>query len=248
MSLHKQISFRFTCAKKEAIVKATFTSGDHCHVCTEPNNVSIDDYPVIRGVPIYFSCHFNLNDDKWVLDKNYNYFNVRRGDKLINDECTSTQIKTLFDSIEPAFQKFAEENAQVIREAELSSLECEIKSTKKEIDNKKKELEQLNSKLIKLCSNKKPMENKLTPKDALDVAKILGDSFFTIRADATTSELTPKDALDAAKILWPETASIMAATDGDGFFTIRADDTTISRIHNTTNIEWPEGVIQWPNQ
>lgn len=151
--------FRFKVGKSEAIVKATFTSGDHCYVCTEPKNVDITNYPVIRGVPIYFSCHFNLVDGKWVIE-DHNYFYARRGDRYINDDCTPTQIKTLREAIEPAFQEFAKENASLIHEAHLSQLENKINTTEGEIEKKKAELEQLVLELEALNSEKRTCENK----------------------------------------------------------------------------------------
>ena len=59
-------------------------------------------------------------------------------------------------------------------------------------------------------------------------------------------KITPQAALDAAKVLWPETASIVPSKDENEFYLVRENDTTISHIHNTVGIDWPDGVTRWP--
>lgn len=141
--MYKKTEFRFVCGKSEAIVEATFTDGVHCHVATAPKNVDLSGYPVVRGVPLYFSCHFNLINGEWQLETNHNYFYVRRGDKVVNDDCTPTQIKTLREAIVPAFKDWVKTQTQIIAEAELESLDKSISAAIGEINAKREEIKAL---------------------------------------------------------------------------------------------------------
>lgn len=58
----------------------------------------------------------------------------------------------------------------------------------------------------------------------------------------TMTKITPEQAFNAAKVLWPNLAKIQWQVSG---VIVRFDDSGIVTVHGS-QIDWPEGVTQWP--